>query len=78
VFDVLNVNQNFPIFDQSISCPQEGNAPAIGAGLKVDVDVAAKLTANVGFIVTGSIVPQKIEKLVCWPTRYTPAPLTTV
>ena len=30
----------------------------------MDVDVAAKLTANVGFIVTGSIVPPDIEKLV--------------
>ncbi len=66
-FDVANINQNFNIFDESISCPQQGNVPAFEAGLKVDVDVAAKLTANVGFIVTGTIVPPHIEKLVCWP-----------
>ena len=66
-FDVANINQQSNIFDESISCPQQGNVPAFEAGLKVDVGVAAKLTANVGFIVTGTIVPPEIEKLVCWP-----------
>ena len=31
----------------------------------MDVDVTANLTANVGFIVTGSIVPKDIVELVC-------------
>ena len=66
-FDIGNINQQRNILDESISCPQQGNAPAFEAGLKVDVGVAAKLTANVGFIVTGTIVPPDIEKLVCWP-----------
>ena len=60
----MDINKNFPIIDQSISCPQKGKAPAFEAGIKMDADVSAKLTANVGFIVTGSIVPPKIDKLV--------------
>ena len=78
-FDALNINQDFNVFNQSISCPQQGNSPAFEAGLKVDVGVDVKLTANVGFIVTGTIVPPDIEKLVCWPicTIY-PYFLTTV
>ena len=66
-FDVLNINQNFNVFNQSISCDQQGNVPAFEAALNVDVGVDVKLTANVGFIVTGTIVPPEIEKLVCRP-----------
>jgi len=61
--DPITINKNFPILDQSVSCPQVGNIPAFQAGLKMNVDVAAKLTPNVGFIVTGSVVPAKIDKL---------------
>ena len=46
--------------------------------MKIGVDVAATLTANVGFIVTGSIVPPKIDKLVCWPPNDIPHFLTSV
>ena len=75
-FDVLNLNQNFNVFNQSISC---GDAPAVEAGLSVDVGANVKLTANIGFIVTGTLVPPDIEKLVCSPncTIY-PYFLTTV
>ena len=66
-FDVANINQQSNIFDESIRCPKQGNVLAYEADMKVDVDVAATLTAKVGFIVTGTIVPPQIEKLVCWP-----------
>ena len=72
-FDIASINQQLNLFNDSISCPQQGNIPAFEAGLTVDVGVAAKLTANIGFIVTGTIVPPDIEKLVCLPvcTIYT-------
>jgi hypothetical protein len=61
-FDVINVQQAFPVVDAGISCPQNGDIPAFSAKMKVDADVTARATVTVGFIVAGSIIPPTISK----------------
>jgi len=64
-FDPITVNKTITIIDQTLDCPQLGNLPSVSGHFKVTADVHANVTANVGFIVTGTIVPPKIDKLVC-------------
>ncbi|CCA68979.1 hypothetical protein PIIN_02839 [Serendipita indica DSM 11827] len=62
-FHVIDIDQSFPVFSASIDCPSSGVVPALGAGVSVSAAVQAKLDAEVGFIVTGSIVPPQIDDL---------------
>jgi len=57
-FNLLDVHQNFLIFDSSISCPAAGSS--MNAHLDADVDVSVTLT--VGYIISGKIFPPKITR----------------
>jgi hypothetical protein len=60
-FNLLDVHQNFPIFDGSISCPSgSGLGFSVNAHLDTDVDVSVTLT--VGYIISGKIFPPSITR----------------
>ncbi|KAG8757455.1 hypothetical protein FRC14_002019, partial [Serendipita sp. 396] len=61
--NVIDVDQLFPVFSASVDCPGQGPIPAIQTSVSVTAAVKAKLQADVGFIVTGSIVPPQIDDL---------------
>jgi hypothetical protein len=61
-YNVINVQQAFPVVDASISCPQNGDVPAFSAEMTINADVTATATVTVGFIVAGSIIPPSISK----------------
>ena len=54
-FNVIDVQQSFPVVDAGLSCPQNGDVPAFDAKIKIDADVKARATVTVGFIVAVSI-----------------------
>lgn len=47
------------IIDKSFSCPVAGPL-SVGAGVQINADLKGNLNANVGFMITGSIVPPNI------------------
>ncbi|KIM27844.1 hypothetical protein M408DRAFT_329777 [Serendipita vermifera MAFF 305830] len=61
-FDVLDIQQAFPVVDAGLSCPQNGDVPAFDAKIKIDADVKARATVSIGFIVAGSVLPPAITK----------------
>ncbi|KAG8835103.1 hypothetical protein FRC17_005224 [Serendipita sp. 399] len=61
--NVLDVDQTFPVFTASANCPAQGPIPAIQTSIAVTAAVKAKLDAEVGFIVIGSVVPPQIDDL---------------
>jgi hypothetical protein len=61
-FDLFDIQQNFPIFEKSISCPAQGNSDGFEAAVKVDVDVDANLKVAVGIALTGFIVPPQVDQ----------------
>ena len=61
-FDVINIQQAFPVVDASISCPQNGDVPAFDASITIGANVDASATVTVGFIVAGSVIPPEISK----------------
>ncbi|PVF93429.1 hypothetical protein CPB86DRAFT_109040 [Serendipita vermifera] len=60
---VLDINESFPVFSASLSCPAQGEVPAFDTSISVTAAVKAQLDAEVGFIVVGSIVPPKVDDL---------------
>ena len=61
-FNLLDVHQNFMIFDGSIGCPvsDSGLGASVNAHLDADVDVSVTLT--VGYIISGKIFPPSITR----------------
>ncbi|KAG8816894.1 hypothetical protein FRC17_000145, partial [Serendipita sp. 399] len=49
-FNLLDINDSFPVADAKLSCPQNGEIPAFDAKIKIDADVDVKATVTVGFI----------------------------
>ncbi|KIM33069.1 hypothetical protein M408DRAFT_326729 [Serendipita vermifera MAFF 305830] len=62
-FTALDIDQSFPVLSASLACPGNGTRPAFDASIAVTAAVKAKIDADVGFIVTGSIVPPQINDL---------------
>ncbi|KAF4610321.1 hypothetical protein D9613_010283 [Agrocybe pediades] len=55
VLPPVDVNKNFTLIDESVSCPP------LDARLKVDVEANAHASASIGVAVTGTILPPKID-----------------
>ena len=56
-FDVINVQQAFPIIDAGPECPGNDDFPPFNAKVKVEADLKARATVTIGFIVAvGSLV----------------------
>jgi len=51
----VNVDKQFNLVDESISCPP------VNARLKIDVDAKANALATIGAVVSGTLVPPKID-----------------
>ena len=51
----VNVDKQFNLVNQNISCPP------VSASLKIDVDAKANALATIGVAVTGTLVPPKID-----------------
>jgi hypothetical protein len=75
---VLDINESFPVFSTSLSCPAQGAIPAFDASLSVTAAVNAQVDAEVGFIVVGSIVPPQIEDLAFTTSKCRPLGIVTV
>ncbi|KAH9855724.1 hypothetical protein C2E23DRAFT_723644 [Lenzites betulinus] len=58
----ININENFPVFDQSIDCPQKGNVPGFSGEVKIDLNT--KITGNVvyGIAAAGKLIPPEITE----------------
>ncbi|KAI5116203.1 hypothetical protein M0805_006760 [Coniferiporia weirii] len=52
----ININQQFNIFNQSLSCSNEE------LGISVDIGVQVGANATLGFVVAGSIIPPTLSK----------------
>lgn len=57
----INVDETFPIFEQSIACPANGAIPAFDASLKADVNGKVNAVITLGAAASGTIVPPKLD-----------------
>lgn len=58
----VDVDKTFPIFDEKLSCPANGEIPAIDASLKADAVTKAHAVVSIGAAASGSIVPPKLDE----------------
>jgi len=61
---LVNIDQSFPVLTASVICPGNKTTPGFEASVSVMAEVKAKLDADFGIIVAGSIVPLEIDELV--------------
>jgi hypothetical protein len=54
---LVNLDASFPVFNVALNCP------TLDAGVSINAAVKAKMDAEVGFIVAGSIIPPRINRL---------------
>ncbi|KAJ7042175.1 hypothetical protein C8F04DRAFT_96447 [Mycena alexandri] len=54
----IDVDKQFPVFSQSISCP----SPAVSASVSVDVDAKAHAVITLGMSAVGQIIPPKLSE----------------
>jgi hypothetical protein len=59
----VSVNQNFPVFDQSIGCAANGNTPAFTAEVTANVTANAQAVITLGLAAAGTIVPPNLSEL---------------
>ncbi|KAG6862118.1 hypothetical protein C0995_005930 [Termitomyces sp. Mi166 len=55
----LDIDKDFPIYSNSISCP---GPPAFTASINVDVDTTAKVVISFGVAAVGTIIPPKLTE----------------
>jgi phage-related protein len=60
---VIDIDQSFPVFTASLACAGNGTRPAFDTSISITASVKAEMDAEVGFIITGSIVPPQIDDL---------------
>ncbi|KAH6904652.1 hypothetical protein BKA70DRAFT_1108941 [Coprinopsis sp. MPI-PUGE-AT-0042] len=58
----FNVNKNFNLIDQTLSCPP------IEARLKIDVDAKANAVATIGVVAEGTLIPPRVTDFVLTTT----------
>ncbi|KAI0820581.1 hypothetical protein BC628DRAFT_1396212 [Trametes gibbosa] len=58
----LNFEKDFPVFQQSINCPQNGAVPAFSGSAKVDLDGKVNGNVNYGVAAAGSIIPPDLKE----------------
>ena len=58
----LSFDKNVPLFDKSISCPQQGKIPGFTGEAKVSLDAKVTGTVNYGVAASGTLVPPKLEE----------------
>jgi hypothetical protein len=54
---LIDIHQTFPVFTAALTCPSGD------AGIFIDAAVNAKIDAEVGVIVKGSLIPPRITRL---------------
>ncbi|KAJ7171269.1 hypothetical protein C8R46DRAFT_866932, partial [Mycena filopes] len=54
----IDVDKQFPVFSQSITCP----SPAVSAAISVDVDAKAHAVISLGMTAVGTIIPPKLDQ----------------
>ncbi|KAI8969672.1 hypothetical protein BD414DRAFT_428107 [Trametes punicea] len=57
----LNFEKDFPLFDQKISCPQQGSIPAFSGEAKVDLEGKVNGNVNYGVAASGTIIPPALN-----------------
>jgi hypothetical protein len=60
---LIDIDESFPVVTATLTCAGNGSRPAFAASIAVTAAVKAKVNAEVGFILTGSIVPRQIDDL---------------
>nr|VWP02189.1 Nucleosome assembly protein 1 [Ganoderma boninense] len=58
----LDFEKTVPLFDQSISCPQQGKIPGFSGEAKVSLDAKVTGTVHYGVAATGTVVPPKLDE----------------
>ena len=61
-FNLLDLHQNFLIFDGSISCPVPGSELGASVNAHLDTDLDVSVTLTVGYIISGTIFPPSITR----------------
>lgn len=60
---LLDIDKSFPVVSTSLTCAGHGSIPAYKASISFTAAVKANMDAEVGFIITGSIIPPRIDDL---------------
>jgi hypothetical protein len=60
---LIDIDESFPVITASLTCGGDGSRPTYAASLSFTAAVKAQMDAEVGFIITGSIVPPQIDDL---------------
>lgn len=58
----INIDQSFPIFDKSISCPAAGKLPAFTGEVKIDAEAKVNGSVNYGLTAQGTVIPPDLKK----------------
>lgn len=60
-FAPVNIQQKFPLFSESLSCPASAGRPAFSIGASADVDYKAHAQVGIEVTATGTIIPPKLD-----------------
>jgi hypothetical protein len=60
---LIDIDESFPVVTASLTCAGTGSIPDFKTSISFTAAVKANMDADVGFIITGSIVPPRIDDL---------------
>lgn len=59
---ILDVEQTFTLFEESISCPlKNGSGLSFSAGVKADLRGSFHLDLNLGYAASGTLTPPRVK-----------------
>ncbi|THU93422.1 hypothetical protein K435DRAFT_191536 [Dendrothele bispora CBS 962.96] len=60
----VDIDQTFPVVEDTISCASSDDVPAFNASIKVDVGAKAHAVVSLGLVATGTLLPPNLDEFM--------------